>query len=181
MKKVNSFLCIFLSVLILSSCATLPKKVKENDTLVIGQIHCTSSGYKKYKDVEINGTYSTGIEMTVLDTITSREYKVLPDKEGYFYIKNLPTHHACCISFVKATRMASSGNGYYVSISIPPEQRKLFIPYKNQVVNLGTIDYFFDGSRNWVTWDYKGFSGVNYHFLNLDEDSEWLSKKIYEQ
>lgn len=181
MRKNISLLSILLLALICTSCATLPKTVKENDTLVIGRIKCSLAGYKNYEDVKINGLYTSGIEAKIIDTIDNKEYTINPDKDGYFYIKNLPPHHACAITYVKCTRGGASGNGYQVWIDIPANQRKIFIPYKQMVVNIGTNEFYFDGGRNWVTWEYLDHSNVNVHFKQLDVKSEWLDKKIYDQ
>jgi len=181
MKKVFFVLGMILSTMILTSCATLPKKVKEGDTLIIGQITCSLSGYDNYEKGKPKGLSKDKIEAKVLDVNTNKEYNVVPDKDGFFFLKNLPAHHACVISYIKVTRTDPNGSGYYVTFEVPASQRKVMIPYSDAVVNAGTYKYYFDGKRNWVTWENTGNSAVNVHFKQMNEDSEWFEKKMYDQ
>lgn len=181
MKKVLNLFLILTFLLICTSCSSLPKTVKAGDTLVIGRVTCSLTGYEDYGEVKVNGRYTKGIELKVLDTIDNKEYTVRTDDDGYFYLKNLPPHHACTVTFVKVTKSGVSGNGYSVWIDIQPNSRKIFIPYKEMVVNLGTTDYYFDGKKNWVNWENINYTQVSVHFKQLEEKSEWLEKKIYDQ
>ncbi len=182
MKKFSFLLGIIFSAILLSSCATLPKTVADGDTLIIGQIRCTLSGYDENIGAKLNGVFTKDVEITVLDVNENKEYFYRPDKDGYIFMTNLPPHHACCISKVKVTARAYSGNGgWSVGLDIQPEQRKILIPWDNKVVNMGCLDFYFDGKRNWVNWEYSNHSAVNVHFKQLSDNSEWMMKEVYDQ
>ena len=180
MKKSLLFSVLTLVIAVsFMSCASLPKKVKPGDTLVIGRVEVKTSGYENFMDVEFNGIFHDGIELTIRDQITGKERTVLPNKDGCFYITGLKAHGTYGISKLKLTRHGISGAYSWLEFEIP--NPKVIIPYDNMVVNTGCLYIYFDYTAGQVSWETKNHFYVNQFFQELEEDSEWFEKKMYNQ
>lgn len=179
MKKVLQLFTIIAAVTMLASCASLPKKVKKGDSLVIGQVEVRTLGYENYEDVKFNGTFHDGIELTITDVKTNKEIKVSPDKEGYFYITGLKPHESYRISKFKLTRYGNSGASTWIEPDV--YDQRTFIAYDNIVVNTGLHAF----TSNWLAkefiYEIKKHNSVKNHFLEQDFDSEWMDKEIVNQ
>lgn len=155
------------------SCATLPKTVNSGDTLTIGRIEMELSGYD---DNTFNGKQYSGIEMYIREPIGSERITVRPDKEGYFYIKNLKPNTSYIVCGFKFT--ARSG----AAIEWPDSFWDLFITKDDScILNIGTYSIKYNSRTNQQEY-FNGFPFiVKENFKSLEEDSEWLSKPIIDK
>jgi len=179
MKKSLLFSLSALFALFFLSCASIPKTVNPGDTLVIGRVEITAHDYKRTNDVEINGTYYSEVELTLKDMISGSEKLIKPDENGCFYISGLKAHGT--YGFTKVQFLAMANDGHGVKLWVDISQPRTFIPYDNQVVNIGCTYYDFNGAKNWVTWDVRNFFYVQECFNDLEDESEWFDKPIVEQ
>lgn len=173
-KKINLFTILSL-VLILSSCASLPKTVKAGEALVIGRAEFVTRNFAPYEGYNVNGDYKSGITLTLSDWDSGKQQKVEVDKDGYFYLTKLNPDHQ--YTFVRADLVTAVGSGAYqfwIQMSPP----FFFSPKEGSVLNLGTLNLDLDGAKNWATWNYSNHYRVKENFKNLDEDSEWLDMPI---
>ena len=179
MKKTSVFILFacFAAVLF-ASCASIPKKAKPGDTLIIGRAEVYSHDYISLYGVKVNGDLCYNIEITVKDIIHGGEKIFRTNEEGFFCIKGLKPSVSYGITKVLYKSYGSDGSWFqnYVLINTP----ETFIPYDNMILNLGTTYYDFDGKNNWVKWRTSDFDKVKDYFLDLEEeeDSEWFSKEI---
>lgn len=178
MKKVLGLISTILLAVMLTSCLTVPKKVKRGDSLVIGQVGVRVLGAEAFSDIKFNGTFYDNIEIDVTNAKTNHSKMVKPNQKGYFFITGLKPHETYYISRIKMMR---SGNGgtQWVEQSIGP--MKSFIAYDNIVVNIGCNLFTFNYLSNEFTYEVRNFNAVKNNFLEAAEDSEWLDKDIVNQ
>lgn len=180
MKKSLLIAAVIAFVAILSSCASIPKKVKDGDTLLIGRTEVYVHDYPDYQDVKINGIYYDHIELTISCVQNNSKKIVRPNKDGYFYITGLTPHYSYYISSAKFT--AGSTSGYYYTITLDMSSyEKDFIPYENAVVNMGCLNIDFNGENNYANWSYSRPEIVKANFDTIDSDSQWHDMDYYEQ
>lgn len=178
MKKNLSLILALTLVFLLTSCASVPKKIKPGDSLVIGQAKIQSRGYKDTGYGNMNGTFKGGIEITIKDLNTNKEKVIKTDKDGYFFVKGLAPHNPHQISKVKMT--VSGNNGTY-STWVEFTNAEIFIPYDNLVTNIGCTTYIFDGKTNTVWFECRDHYKMRSVFKERSEGTEWQDKKIYDQ
>ncbi|MCR5765209.1 MAG: hypothetical protein K6G09_04435 [Treponema sp.] len=179
MKKTSLFVLLACcAALIFSSCASIPKKAKPGDTLVIGRAEVYSHDYISLYGVKVNGELCYNIEITIKDMIHGGEKIIRTNEEGFFCIKGLKP--AVSYGITKVLYKSYGSDGAWFQNSVLINNPETFIPYDNMVLNLGTTHYDFDGKKNWVTWRRMDTEKVKKYFLDLheEEDSEWFNKEI---
>lgn len=182
MKKVFDLVKILLGTAVavmLVSCASIPKKVKPGDTLVIGRIEVDIKGAQNFEDVEFNGRFHDGIELTIMESKTKKEKTIYPDEDGFFYISGLKAHEPYQIKSMKITRYGYSGASMWHEL--PVAGAKNFIPYDNIVVNIGCLNYDIDYEANYYETNYSNYYYVKDCFERLNFESEWFDKEIVDQ
>ena len=93
MKKSILFNLLALSaVVFLTSCATLPKKVKPGDSLVIGRVEINVHDYGTFDGINLNETDISEVELVLKDVISGKEKLIRPNKDGFLYITGLTPH-----------------------------------------------------------------------------------------
>ncbi|MCR4742314.1 MAG: hypothetical protein K5866_05540 [Treponema sp.] len=177
MKKIV-FIALILLAGILTSCASIPSKVKPGDTLVVGKMEVKAHDYKysERTGIDLNATYTYNIEITIKDIISGKEFPVMTNEDGFFFVKGLKAHTPYAISKVMVTAYSMSGwyTTFGVTLNTPPE----FVPYDNQVVNIGATYFDADGSKSYWTSQTSNHYLVKEYFEELSEGSEWASKNI---
>lgn len=176
-KQINVLkgLVVLAAVAMLSSCASLPKKVKPGEGLVIGRAAFTVQNVAPYEGQKLNGTYKDGIKLTLVDWDTQAKKEIVLDKDGYFYLSNLNPNHQ--YTFTRADlgiKLNSGAYEFWIQMGNP----KLFSPKEGQVLNLGYLFLTLNGANNSATWDYSSHYLVKENFQALEEDSEWLDMPI---
>lgn len=166
-------------LLVLSSCASIPKKVKPGDTLVIGRAEIFTHDYAKYNDIDLNGIFHSEMELTLKDMVFGKERIIKPNEDGCFYISGLRAHGT--YGFTKVVYSVHNNDGSGVKMSVNISNPKTFIPYDNIVVNIGCTYYDFDGITNYVTWQTRNHYYVQQFYEDLDQESEWFDKEIVNQ
>lgn len=178
MKKIGLFGILLVLVGVVVSCATLPKEVKEGDTLVIGGFEVQTTGYNDTGYGRIKSEVKGGIKIHVTDAKSGKEYLYTTNKDGYVYMKNLKAHESYYVSKVEMNVSGSKGT-FSTWVDMP--KNDIFIPYDRTVVNIGIKYFVFDGENHRVSWETKGHEIVEFDFSCLDVDSEWMSKDIVRQ
>ncbi|MCR4735731.1 MAG: hypothetical protein K5829_12090 [Treponema sp.] len=177
MKK--SFLIFMLALLVslfFISCATLPKTVEPGSALVIGRAESKVHGYNQFEDVDFKGRKLGNMEITVEEESTKKEFIVKTDEEGLFVITKCKPNHSYKLKTFKFTSASNSGAYRSVSVSFP--NSVTFVAKENVVSNIGSIYIDFDGEANMASYQVKNHYYVKQSFLDLDEESEWLEKRI---
>lgn len=168
---------IVLAALILTSCATLPKQVKPNETLLVGCVSTSVFGYKQeYK--KLNDEKNNKIELTIKDTNSIKEFLVKPNKDGLFIVKGLNPASSYKITRMKLIAETNDGASW-VTIDFP--NPTTFKPLYETVNNVGLIRINFNGQTNMCYWSIEDHAYVKRKFLTLakDEESEWAEKEFY--
>lgn len=171
MNRIRTGFCLFLVSLLFVSCATLPKAVKENDSLVIGEIEINAFGYSPTYGISMSGIITSGIELTIQDLETKHIKTVTGKKNGFIMMKNLKNDHRYRITGVKVTKNSNDGASY--SIAVSDCNIREFVPEAGKVANIGKIYLDFDGNTNIAAWTVKDAEVVAEYFNNLDPESEW--------
>lgn len=182
MKKNVFFIGIFTFLFILMSCVSIPKKVKNGDTLVIGQVTVNGHGYKVFPEennLTLNGFHTDNIEVTIAEWDTGKERKMIIPKDGFFYWTGLKANETYIIKKVEYKVTAPSGA--WVNAWIDQVTNMSFIPKENTVVNIGINHFDFNGVSNWVEWNRNYWGDTQNHFKGLELDSEWMKKSIVNQ
>ena len=177
MKKSFNFCltAIFLSILFMS-CASLPKKVKPGDTLVIGRVEIKAHDIESYDGLNMNGVFYSDVELELKEQLHGKTRIIKPNKNGCFYITGLKANYT--YGFTKASYYVYKSDGGYVKMSVDIPEPKWFVASDNIILNIGCTYYYFDGIKKWVTWETKNHYYVKEFFQELDEESEWFSKRI---
>jgi hypothetical protein len=80
---------IFISFLVYG-CVSLPEPDNENQTLVVGIFIHEAKGYQTYGSVSVNGTTKVGINITLQELNSGKNYSMRTKSEGIFYSTNIP-------------------------------------------------------------------------------------------
>lgn len=159
------------------SCASLPKKVKPGDTLVIGRVEVKAHDYGIFNGTVLNGTFHSNIELEFTQQDTGIKRNVKPNKDGCFFIKSFKPDTTYGITKVTyEVKNAAQDGGVLNSVVI--NNPKWFTAADNKIINLGCTYFDFDGSKNWVTINTTNHFYVKQFFQDLEEDSEWYDKDI---
>ncbi len=177
MKKILPVLSIFL-LAVLSSCATIPQKVKPGDTLVIGNATIEAFGFENTGLGKLSGTIHTGIEITFQNTTTKKERTIRTDSDGNFFLSGLTANQPHRISKVS---IKVEGGGGSTTHTVTFTNSEVFIPYDNTVTNIGCTKYIFDGFKNEVRYECRDHYKMRVAFKDISEDSEWADKTINDQ
>lgn len=175
MQKKFGILGILLSVLMLASCASVPKKVKPGTGLVIGRTTFTVQNCAPYEGQKLNGSYKNGVKLTLVDWDTQAQKEILADDEGYFYLPKLNPDHQ--YTFTRAEVAIKLNNGVY-SFWVQMGNPKFFSPVEGEVLNLGYLFVTLNCQNNMADWDYSSHYLVKENFLEIAEDSEWATMPI---
>ncbi|MCQ2586118.1 MAG: hypothetical protein MJ185_11055 [Treponema sp.] len=119
MKKTFLITAILGALLTLASCASNPKgKITRCEpkgtefTMLCGVITAECTGYENYMhEVTLNGTHKKGIELTIRDLTTKKEYKVKTEEHGFFYLPKAQVGHS--YKLVKVHLEKWNGNYFY--------------------------------------------------------------------
>lgn len=180
MKKSLLFSFLALCALMLfASCATLPKKVKPGDSLVIGRVEINVHDYGTFDGVNLNETDISEVELVLKDVIYGKEKIIRPNKDGFLYITGLTPHRTYAFTHLKFSVVANDGHGGIFNTDLP--QIRSFIAYDNIIVNIGCTSFDYNGAKSWVSWKTSNYYYVKENFESLDEESEWFDKEILEQ
>ena len=176
MKK--SFILLILAGLFFTSCATLPKKVTPNETLLTGCIKATAHGYATYGTSSVNNSKSTKIEITMSDSKDMKVYKIKPNKDGLFVIKGLSAGETYRIRNLKLISEGGDGSSAWVFVNF--QNHKPITMDSEAITNIGYIAIDFDGKTNYTTWTIDRHYYVEDKFKALaeEEDSEWAYKRF---
>ena len=80
---------LYLSILILAGCTSIPEANEKNQTMFIGEISFEGSGFSDNL-VSLNGMHKTGIEITIQNTMNQKTHILHSDSKGRFYSVNIP-------------------------------------------------------------------------------------------
>lgn len=177
-KSLITILMAAIVALSFCSCASIPKKVKEGSSLVIGRLEADVSYYSNNTgiDIDLNGTYHREIQLIIENTETGKKTTIRPDKNGYFYLSNLQPNTTYNYVWAQVT-VESTSASRWVNFDI---RNWSFTPYEDTVINLGTLRFALDGQRNRVTWSSYEFPQVAEHFKSVAGNSEWANVDIYD-
>lgn len=176
-KSLISLLTLLSLTLCLCSCGSIPKKIKEGTSLVIGRLEAEATYYPADgTGIDFNGIYHKSIQLKIINTETGKEVTIRPDKNGYFYLNNLNADQTYNLLWAQVTAESTSATRW-VSFNITNWS---FTPYEGTVINLGTIRFALDGQRNRVAWSSYEFDEVREHFESVAKDSEWISIDVYD-
>lgn len=177
MKKIFFSMTVLLLSLISISCASVPKKMKKGDSMVIGKVDVEAVNYPvSVGDVNFNGHYMEGNEIIIRNIKTGKEKSITTDKDGYFYVSGLIPHDTYEITTLKVTHYENSGSGITVTTEFSSPRQ--FVVYDNIVVNLGATFYTLDGSTNMTSWEITSYYLVKQYFQEIAAESEWLNAEI---
>lgn len=163
--------CMALAIT-LCSCVSMPKKVNADSTIVTGIFTIKADNYQ---GINVNGSLKGHTaEITIRDQMDGTLHSTLIMDDGMYWFVNLPAEH----SFAVTQILLRDSEGGSVWVDNPKFER--FTPEKGKIVNLGNIDMFFDGSKNWVSWKLLDIQSVTYNFKKYAEkkESEWADKKV---
>lgn len=144
---------------LISSCSSVPKTIKNGDTLIIGRITI--------------GQNDSEYLLVIKEVKSGKAKAVKTDSKGYFLIRGLKAGETYSYVEVK------EGGGSWIKV---PLNMKRFVPFENSVVNLGWMDFSFGGS-SYGSWRFKDYAEVrNFFFRMADQrDSEWFDADIHNQ
>lgn len=102
MKNKFMVFAFLASFLMLASCASNPKgkvtkcEPKGTDfTMLCGVITAECTGYDKYMgEISLNGLHKKGMEVTIRDLTTKKDYKVKTEERGFFYLPKAEVGHS---------------------------------------------------------------------------------------
>lgn len=179
MRKIVLFSLILISGL-LTSCASIPGKVKPGDTLVIGKVEVKAHDFKysEKTKIDLNATYKQNITLTVKNVVDGKEVQVQTNEDGFFFLKGLKAHNLYYISKVNVA--AYSMSGWQTNLFVNLGNSNSFVAYDNQVINLGSTYYDVDGIKQMWSWQISNYYIVKEYFKELSKDSEWGDKNIVE-
>lgn len=177
MKKISILLSAFV-VLLLSSCSSIPKKAKEGEGLLIGQVIINAYNYDyDLAFGNLNGIKKAGLEITVRDTTEQKDFSLTTDKDGYLITTSLVPNHTYYVKTVKAT--VYGGGGYsWMESNI---YSVYFTVHENAVTNIGVYNCSFDGAKNQTWTNIINHSEMHGVLKKLAPESEWTTKKIYDE
>lgn len=183
MKKI--FITALLgALLVLSSCASNPNgkvtrcEPKGTDfTMLCGVITAECTGYENFMgEVTLNGTHSKGMEVTIRDLTTKKEYNVRTEKNGFFYFPKAQIGHS--YKLVNVHLEKQNKNCYYwqdfnfdqpTSRPVTCKRREGVVLYAlNIKSNNGNWTSSHKGNADWVksilSLNYPGSTWPNYDF-----------------
>lgn len=181
MKKNVFYIGILLSAFLLVSCVSLPKKVKEGDTLVMGRFTVNGFGYDEWKEynISLNGYHTDNITVTIAEWETGKEKIYQIPNDGYFYWTGLKADELYIIKRIEYKVLHNSGA--YVNAWVDNVTNMSFTPKEETVVNIGVNHFDFNGTTNWSEWNRDYWGDTKNHFVGLGIETEWLSKDIENQ
>lgn len=168
--KVIWAMAVAVMLVFMNSCASLPKTIGEDDSLVIGKVKIYAHDYD-YITVNGNDVYFK-TEVTIKDTITGKLYTKYTDKEGFYYFLNLPVGHTFSVEKI----MIQDNYGGSVWINQPGFYP--FAPQREKVCNLGYVYLEFDGKNNRCNWHLIDSHSPKTDLWAMNEDSEWMKARV---
>lgn len=171
MNRIKTGFGLALLALLFTSCATLPKEIKENSTLLIAKIEGYAVGYNMVGDLSISGRFTNGFDITLLDVDTNHHRRVFANRDGFIFCDKLVPEHRYRIDGVQVSR--SNSDGTYFEVYMQGINVKEFIPDSEKVINIGKIYVDYDGKAKKASWTIKDYYEVSEYFNNLDPESEW--------
>lgn len=148
------------------SCSSVTKcePVREDDSLVIGQLFCHFANYHVEGSLAMNGTVKMWIEITIADLVDGSETKTVTGSEGLFVLDGLNVSHKYLMK--KIFYKYSDGGGWY-SVWMRPDIQIVFSPVAGKVLNLGSyVEYSDDKSQE-------------SRLIRKDRDAEALFRAVY--
>jgi len=162
-----------LACALLIGCATIPKPESEDDNLLIGIMKYTGQGYTNNYSA-LNGTHTSGIEVTFKNVDSNEEYKIRTQKNGLYYTSELPEGTYQLVSFY----LNINRDGSSVQVSTTQVDTYLFTITSGVINNLGTVN--FDGIfREGIYTKFPGlYNDVENEFRTQFPKTEWLNRSI---
>jgi len=126
---------LLVSLCSLIGCAVIPTSTEKKPTLLVGTCVYTGSGHVSRNGLSLDGTTTSGIEVTMINIATHEVFRFSPGKNGLFHV-NLPEGKYMIGRFyIKKER----STGAMVATSYPA---KIVLEIeKNKVNNVGTINW----------------------------------------
>jgi hypothetical protein len=145
MKNLGKLLVLFVLLLSLAGCAAIPNPSKPTDSLLVGRMTLEAKGADSFSGTSVNGNQKSGINITLLNSDTQKEYKLITHM-GFFYLLN-PDPGKYIIS--KLSFESDSAGGSWANVWWSPRYRLPFILVDSgKVINLGSLQWTFEKYGN---------------------------------
>ena len=167
MKKLS---LVLLAALLCFSCATTLRVEPEslNDTLVVGQVKLTVENWTDNQIVNLNGDYTTNIEIIIRNLSASEEQTVITRGNGVFYFRAVPG----CRYEISHIGYEKSSNRGKVNIGVSPAIE--FSIGSGKVFNVGKVVWTTDGATREHTLSLKNnFLEIRDIFFEKYSKSQW--------
>ena len=169
MKTIGKFLVLLVG---LAGCVTSPGLIKKGETLLIGQVIFSGSGFESWGDLSMNGIVHDGIDVIIEEIATSRQHIMRTEQYGLFNEVDLPAGQYKIKGF--ALKKTSGAIEAAVTYETPFEMS--FGVLEGKVNNLGSFFWIFEYD---VQNDLK-YNGLHddlmYAYKNDYPQSVWSKK-----
>jgi hypothetical protein len=174
MKISKSFIVIlfFLFSSFLISCTSLPDADENNQTLVIGEIILNAKGFLTYGSASVNGTSKRGIEITIREISSGKEYKMKSWSEGLFYSTKISEGNYMIIKYYFKNTV---GNSW---ADVTQNNPGYIFEIENGVVNnLGLIQWNSERGKSTLSFYNSQHEQVRTDFREIYAESNWNEKE----
>lgn len=171
-SKIKIVGLFFLVSCFLISCSSLPDASEENQTLVVGQIILEAKGFLTYGSVSVNGINRNGIEITIQEVSTGKEYKMKSFIRGIFHSVKIPegSYRITSYYFKK-----SVGNSWADVRQNNPGYK--FEIVNGKVNNMGLIQWNSERGKQTVSLYNSQYDQVRSEFQKEFEKSNWNERE----
>ena len=163
-KYLLLFICFFVG------CRAIPTWTEINNTLLVGKIVFEGSDFVDRNGISFHGTTTSGIEIALRNTATNEVFRLLPAKNGLFYVNLREGKYMVDELYIKKTRQ----DGAWAYIYTRPAH--VFEVEKGKVNNIGRIGWTFLGRRHEVVQMDESLNVQN-EFSTQFPTSNWNQKE----
>ena len=167
MGKLNRLFIVIISCIVIG-CASIPKANEKNQTLIVGQIALEAKNWP-IPYAYVNGTYKTGIEITIENIESGKKYSVKSQNNGLFYLNNIPNGN------YRISRLHLNKPSWKVQRGLRWDPRRQFKVIEGYVNNFGQLNWYC--TRNNTTFYYnKEYEEVRNIFQEKYKSTNWNEK-----
>lgn len=177
MKKMcnfATFISVFLLVVLVVGCSSLPDPTEEKKTLLYGIVQFNYKNFEGNASFAANHVAYNGVKVQFKEIDTDKILTMISGTDGVFYRVGLnPGKY----QLVKIEYKLEAGNAW-MKVWFPADQndaRTMFEVVEKGVTNLGVLDwnYDFEARQQWYYWK-NGYDKASSIFQEHFPESNWL-------
>ena len=171
LSKLLVFGCV---IFLLLGCATFSEPASDSDTLAIGIVIQTGENFGESSGATVSGINKSGIDLTIMNIDTNREYRTRTRTNGLFSVNKLPEG---TYRINKLYIKVESGRAM-ASLSTSPINNYTFTVMNGKVNNLGVINWDSKLAEGTTLKFSHSYDDVKKEFVSQYPSSKWQSREM---